>query len=312
MRVPWRLGLVVVLLLFLFFGNVPEVSRFWSAFFDAGHAALFGVIALVVRRWVTARRDRGTPATLGDPLTAFAITVILGAATEVLQTLQARGDPSVTDLLRDAAGTAAFLLAGWALSARARRAPIRAAAVVAALALLVAAGWTLILTSARYVARDRAYPTLFALDGAWWESAFIGLSGNRLTPGAVPAAEQGGGRLARLDLVPGRYSGISFEEPYPDWRGRDALTLTIVSDLPEPLTMAIRVHDAAHDQRFRDRFNRRLTIDPGTNRIRIAVDDIRTAPDRRRMDLRRIRGVLLFAYDLKRPVHVYLGPLRLE
>jgi hypothetical protein len=42
------------------------------------------------------------------------------------------------------------------------------------------------------------------------------------------------------------------------------------------------------------------------------VREIRTAPDRRRRDLRRIRGVLLFAYDLKQPARVFLGPIRLE
>jgi hypothetical protein len=310
MRLPWRVALVVALLLFLFFGDVPEVSRFWSAFFDAGHTALFGVIALVVHHWVTSRRRERAPAR--DRLASLAITVILGAATEVLQTLQARGDPSVSDLLRDTAGAAAFLLAGWAFSARSGRTLRRTAAIVAALALLIAAGWTLILTSARYIARDQAFPTLFALDGSWWEPAFIELDGNQLVPGAGPPGDSAASRLARLDLAPGLYSGIAFEEPYPDWRGRTALTLTIVSDLDRPLAMAIRVHDAAHDQRYRDRFNRRLTIVPGTNRVRIPVEDIWTAPDRRRMDLRRIRGVLLFAYDLKQPAHVYLGPLRLE
>jgi hypothetical protein len=308
MKLPWRLALVVALLLFLFFGDAPEVSRFWSAFFDAGHSALFGVIALVIHHWLVVRgHDRGPG---GAWLVAFAIAVILGAATEVLQSLQARGDPSATDLLRDTAGAAAFLLLAWAFTPARRR---RAVAIVAALALLLAAGWTLIVTSARYVARDREYPTLFAFDGSWWERDFVELKMNRLTPGALPpAAGSGGAGLARLDLQPGLYSGITLDEPYPDWRGRDYLTLTVVSDLDAPLPMVIRVHDAAHDHRFRDRFSRRLEVVPGVNRVRIPIEEIQAAPDGRRMDLRRIRGVLLFTYDLKQPAHVFLGPLRLE
>jgi hypothetical protein len=105
---------------------------------------------------------------------------------------------------------------------------------------------------------------------------------------------------------------VDFDEPYPDWRGRDALVWTIVSDLDRPLLMAIRVHDAAHDQRFRDRFNRKFTVAPGVNRLRIPLDDIRNAPDRRKMDMRRIRAVILFVFDLKRPASLFLGPLRLE
>jgi hypothetical protein len=310
-RVPWRLALAVGLLLFLFLGDKPPGSRFWNAFFNAGHAVLFGVIALLVRHWVVAWRAAFGPARSG--LAAFAATVVIGAATEVVQALQARSDPSLEDLLRDAAGAAGFLLLAWAAASRSSRRAARLAAVAAALVVLVAALWVLILTSARYVARDRAYPTLFALDGRWWERDFIELRRNRLTPGARPAADgPAGSTLARLDLNPGLYSGVSFDEPYPDWRARDALTLTIVSDLDAPLAMVIRIHDARHDQRYRDRFNRRLTVVPGVNRVRIPVEEIRAAPDRRPMDLRRIRGVLLFAYDLKKPAHVYLGPLRLE
>ena len=32
-----------------FFGDVPEHTRFWEALFDAGHAPLFGAMALIVR-----------------------------------------------------------------------------------------------------------------------------------------------------------------------------------------------------------------------------------------------------------------------
>ena len=87
---------------------------------------------------------------------------------------------------------------------------------------------------------------------------------------------------------------------------------TVVSDLDEPLRVTIRVHDAAHDQRYEDRFNRTLTIAPGVNRFEIRLDDIRTAPDRREMDMSRIRGVVIFAYRLAASTHVFLGPLQLE
>jgi VanZ family protein len=313
MRFPWRFGLVAALLLFLFFGDAPASSRFWNAFLDAGHTALFGVIALVVYYWVASRR-RGASA-LSNGLAAFAITVILGALTEVLQTFQARGDPSVTDLLRDAAGAGAFLLIAWVVSTwRKHWTSARLAAVVVAVVLLASAGWTLMRTTACYAARDNAYPTLFNLDGSWWESEFLDLGQNRLTPGVrtMPGGERQDVRLSRLDLAPGRYSGITFDEPYPDWRGRDALALTIVSDLDQALPMAIRVHDASHDQRLRDRFNRSFNIVPGVNRLRIPLEDIRNAPDRRKMDMARIRGVILFAFDLKKPASLFVGPLRLE
>jgi len=152
------------------------------------------------------------------------------------------------------------------------------------------------------------------LDGSWWERDFIATGRNTLTPEHAPAdpGADAEATLARLDLEPGLYSGITFDEPYPDWRGYDRLAFTIVSSLEQPIDLVIRVHDASHDQRLADRFNRRLVIAPGANRIAIPIDDIRRAPDRREMDLQRVRGIILFVYRLNRPVRLLLGPITLE
>jgi hypothetical protein len=330
---------LAALLLFLFFGEAPERSRFWTAFFDAGHTPLFGVIALLLRSLLRRQPASPAPAVGRRPpvragLLAFALSAVLGLATELLQMAQRHGDPSVSDLLRDMAGAAAFLITGAVIESRARARSaavvagqdgaarsarlrwVGAAGLVAALLILVAAGRTFIVTSAAYVARDRAFPTLFALDGSWWERQFVDVGGNHLTPAAPGITDRAAAgervSLARLDLRPGRYSGVTFAEPYPDWRGYQRLSFTIVSDLDAPLPMAIRIHDAAHDHRYADRFNRRLTIRPGANHIAIAIDDIRNAPGRRQMDVGRIRAILLFASGLTRRTHVYVSPLRLE
>jgi VanZ family protein len=313
----WAL-LLVVLLLLLAFGAAPERSMFLDALFDAGHTPLFGGVALAVLGLLRAR----APGASDWPLRqrAFLLTVAIGAVTEVLQVFQASREPSLVDFVRDAAGAAAFLLL-----LRPRR-PVRGTdrlppvlrhqwmAVSAGVLLLAASAANLGLTTAAYVARNRAMPALAAFDGAWWERWFVETQDSSLTAHARPPGLDASsvGPLARLDLKPGAYPGIRIAEPHPDWSGYRVLAITIVSDLDAPLPIAIRVHDAAHDQRYEDRFNRVLTVAPGVNRFSIALDDIRQAPDRREMDMRRIRGVLLFAYRRTRPTHVYLGPIRLE
>ncbi len=309
-----RLAALAALLGFLMLGEPPERTRFWMAFFDFGHAPLAGVAALLVRSLVR-RPPAAVPGAVSGflqrhaSIVAFALTVALGAAVEGLQVLQVHRDASWQDLWRDAAGAVSFLLLfdaaaggthqrGWQQSRAGRW-----AAVLMAAALLAAAAVPLGRTIAVYLARNRAAPTLFALDGSWWERVLIEEGHSRLTPSRSPA---------RLDLEPAGYPGITFNEPYPDWRGYRFLVLTIASDLDVPLTMAIRIHDATHNRRFEDRFNRRLTVEPGQNVYRIPVDEIRRAPRGREIDLRRIRGILIFAANLDRPAHVYLGPLRLE
>lgn len=315
--VAWLLALLG-LLLFLILFDAPQRSRFWDALFDAGHTPLFGLVALSLLGFLRTRTrpDQGSRMWW----TAFAVTLLLGAATECLQVFQANRDASIEDFLRDLAGAGAFLLLAAAMAwgawapgpIRSRRGRLSAAGV--ALLLLAAAGGHLAMTAALYAARDRAFPTLFALDGSWWERRLIEANGSSLTPAAVVPRGVGatGEPLARLDLEPGTYPGLAFDEPYPDWRGYRRLVFTVVSDLDLPLPLVIRVHDEAHDQRAADRFNRSIVIYPGVNHVAMAIDEIRLAPDRREMDVRRVRGVILFAYRLVKPTHVYLGALRLE
>ena len=299
MRLAPRLLLLAALLVVLVAGETPERTRFWQALFDFGHAPLMGVAALVVRDLLAAR---GGAWPRRAPVAAFALTVGLGAAVEALRMLQPDRTASLTDLSRDAAGAAAFLLLRDGL--RTNRAGLRRLLPsLAGVAVLAAASAGFARTAALYVERDRALPTLFALDGSWWERELMTTLDSRLTPGP---------RLARLDLAPGTYPGISFDEPYPDWRRYHRLVVEIVSDLDAPFPMAIRIHDAAHNQRYEDRFTRRFIVQPGENRYDIPLAAVRRAPLGREMDLSRIRGFMIFTRRLQRPTHVYLRPLRLE
>lgn len=322
-----RAALAVLLLLaLLVVGNAPEPTLFWRTLFNTGHAPLFGVLALLLRQ--LAAHEGPAALRARASLTAFVVSVVLGVAGEALQMLQPGREVSTDDVLRNAAGAAAFLLlrAAWvrraAEGAGARR--TRLARTTAAALLLVAAGARLAMVSAAYVARNHAAPTVARFDGSFWERELVWTRHSALTP-ARPAREIERpreadastprfttGALARLDLRPDLYPGISFDEPYPDWSRYENLVLEIASDLAEPINLVIRIHDAEHDHRFGDRFNRRLTIQPGENRIVIPIREIREGPDKREMDMTRVRNIMLFAYRLEQPTHVFLGPIRLE
>jgi VanZ family protein len=314
---PWFL-LAAALLFVLFFGDAPERTIFWDAFFDVGHVPLFGLLAVAVLRVIRARHPE-MPASRAWRH-AFLLVLAAGVATELIQHFQPNREPSLEDLARDAAGAAAFLLVAAAWPAvgggetpvSSRRG--RVAAVAVAVALVTLAGAALASTVAVLVERDRSMPVLASFDGSWWERRLIRPGSSVLTPGGRPANLSPAFRepLARLDLKPGTYPGVRIDEPCPDWRGYQRLVFTIVSDLDAPFRLTIRVHDARHDQRTSDRFNRALAIAPGVNRFAIPLDEIRLAPDRREMDMSRIRGIIIFGYRLDAPMHVFISPLRLE
>jgi hypothetical protein len=314
--VIWAVVLVG-LLLFMVLGEVPDRTVFWEDVYHAGHVPLFGMVAISILGLCQAR---GAALDVPGPWwLAFTLAVVLGGGTELLQIVQPGRDASFWHFLRDVAGAGSFLLVAATVQWKGRFVgPIRSAArrgpAWAAAALMVGvAGLNLAATVTAYGERDLAYPTLFTPDGSWWERQFVETHDSVLTPDARPehVAIPSDQPLARLDLRPGTYPGVAFNEPYPDWRGARSLVLTFVSDLDVPLRLTIRVNDASHDNRFADRFNRALLIRPGVNRIVIPLDDVRRAPARREMDMRHIRRIMLFGYRLTEPTHVYLGPLRL-
>ncbi|MBS1137494.1 MAG: succinyl-CoA synthetase subunit beta [Proteobacteria bacterium] len=311
-----HIALILLLLLVLTVGETPERTMLWQALFDAGHVPLFGLMALLVRDLLATRWPRS--GAWRPALLSFALTVAVGAGAEFLQTFMPDRDASLTDLLRDAAGAGAFLLMREAYrrgtsSGAPASPPVRTAFAVAAVALLLAATAQLSLTLAVLAERARAFPVLARFDGSWWENALIETGDSVLTPASLatqPSEIPPG--LARLDLQPATYPGLTLDEPYPDWRGYQRLVVNIVSDLVAPVPLTLRVHDAAHDNRYGDRFNTRLVVIPGANHFVIGLDEIRRAPESREMDLSRIRGIVLFAYRLEHPAHLYLGTIRLE
>ncbi|MDO8835113.1 MAG: VanZ family protein [Vicinamibacterales bacterium] len=310
-----RLLFLAGLFTYLFVGQEPEKTRFWDTFFNTGHAPLFGLAALVIRSLLAS--EAHLAGVWRTSAVAFGVALAAGAATELIQVFLPSRDASLIDLARDAAGAGAFLML-WSLYLAWRRpgtAPTTAAgragiAAVAVLALL-AAGGHLLFTTAAYAGRNRAFPLLFPADGAWWQEPFVSTRGASLSP-APAFSGHGDGPWVRLDLRPGRYSGLELVEPFPDWRNRTRLVFAIVSEMKAPLNLELRVHDRDHNRRFADRFNRTLTIVPGENRIIVNLDDVRQSPGRRQMDLARIRSVMLFVTRLAGPARVYVGPMRLE
>jgi len=277
--------------------------------FDAGHAVLFGVVMLLVSGlpWV---RSGGK---------ALLITLLLAAASEILQLADPTRDASIGDFLRDGAGAVAFLLLRASSGPPADRRVPGSTVVVGSLALRLAASGLLLSVAAPfllvcgiYIERNRAFPTLFRLDGSWWESRLISTGNATLVTSVTSPVDAHDGVAALLLLRPGVSPGVVFDEPFPDWSAFHRLAFTVLSVADAPITLTIRVHDEWHDQRFADRFNRRIAIAPGENRVSIPLNEIRQAPVGREMDLHRVRSIMLFVYRLDRPARVYLGPLVLE
>jgi hypothetical protein len=288
-------------------GVPPEPTLFWNALFDVGHVLVFAAITIVLMDLVGGRQATPDSRAVGWTVAA---TLALAAGTELVQSLEPHRDAAFLDLVRDTAGmTLALLLRGAGPPS-----PIRTLRRLIAALIALAVLTPFVAVAATYVQRNRAFPVVIPLNGSAWERRLLTFHGSELVPGAC--GSPGADPLARLSIQPGTYPGFHLDEPYPDWRAFHRLVFRAAASGDQFITLTLRIHDAQHDakldQRYTDRFNIALAITPGDHRIEIPLEAIRLAPHSREMDLGRIRGVGVFAYQLSQPRQVCLSEFRLE
>jgi VanZ family protein len=160
--------------------------------------------------------------------------------------------------------------------------------------------------------QQRQFPVLgnfeSRLDQPFWEG--------RVERVSAPVAE---GRYSLAVEVGGatttRYSGVHLKQLEGDWRGYKTLKLSLYNPDDTALALTLRINDTQHDRgdgAYSDRYNGRVTLEPGWNHVEIALSVIEQAPETRRMNLASVERLLLFGTDVKQSRWIYLDDLRLE
>ncbi len=263
------------------FAALPSRPMILAVLNDAAHAPVFALLTLVLLRLLGTL----TPWTRTVRIAAaFVLAVAIGGAVEALQSLIGR-DAEWSDLVMDTLGAAAAT--GIATAAAGRR-------WIGGALFVVAAGtafWPLGEACLAYLERQRQFPVVMDFDSRldWF---FLRSQGVAVDTGAECAA---------FHVTGGRWPGISHLEPQPDWRGHKTLIVDVSNLGHDALGLTLRVHDASHDNRAADRFNRRFELAPGAHqRITVLLADIAAGPRTRKLDLGRIAGLILFADDRAR------------
>jgi hypothetical protein len=162
---------------------------------------------------------------------------------------------------------------------------------------LLAAATPLANVALDYRARAALFPVL--LDPAAPRGlAFVSSFGRPVVPAPLPSqlAPGDSGRLAlRVTLDEGRWPGVTLDEPVADWRGWRAIVVEVANPSDEPLGLTLRVNDRAHDNRFEDRYNQHLALQPrARHRFEFPLEAIERAPEGRTMDLAQVQKLLVF------------------
>jgi hypothetical protein len=170
-----------------------------------------------------------------------------------------------------------------------------------------------VMLSAGYLGRDSAFPVVMDFSRPW-AKLFTQFQGTSLAlksapRGWLPSPPRD---VALIAFGAGRYPGFVVQEPHPDWSGYDRLSFTVYSEMKEPVSLFVRIDDAHQNNRYTDRFNRRLGIRPGLNALSIPLAEVRDSPRGRKMQLTRIRRVAFFAVQPPAPFALYFDSLKLE
>ena len=271
------LAIVAILLPALaLFAALPAQPIILAVLNDTAHAPVFALLALVLLRLLGSLTRWTLPARLAA---AFVLTVAIGGAVEWLQSLIGR-DAEWSDLAMDALGAASAV--GAALAFAGRRWLGGAVFGIAAVSAL----WPLGVACCAYLERQRQFPTVLDFDSRldWYFLQSRGV-----------AVESGAGCTA-FRITGGSWPGITHVEPQPDWRGHKTLLVDVATLGRDSLRLTLRVHDAAHDDRAEDRFNRSFVLAPNAReRISIPLAAIAAAPSGRELDLAQVAGLILFA-----------------
>jgi len=287
---------MIVAFPFFFFGGATEISSsLFGALWDCGHLVFFVALAMALSKKFDVNNWRVF-------LFITATVFFSGGLIEVIQANIGR-DGNWEDLLRDLTGT--WLGLFWLQRSRKWVWVGRAFS----LALLIPNLSAVFFETWYQLHAMKEFPLL-----AGFESN-IELFSHKGKLERSDEEHSQGAYSGKIQLTTNRYSGITFDRLFNDWSGYKWLAFDIYNPENEPLVMNIRVNDTEHalnGWKYRDRFNRQFSLDPGWNHLKFSMDDIENAPERRKMNLAKVSDIVIFAIRLPRSRVIYLDNMRLE
>jgi len=297
--------LLLLLITLLFVGGTnDESSRLSKAIWDTGHLFLFAGLAWVLLDTPYLKRRSA----LQQFLWLAAFVVLVGGGIEFLQLLVGRYF-ELMDVLFDALGA----LVGWLFYRAQSQKVIFFLQVSPLIALSFAIVFQPVWTAYQdEQAMQAAFPLLAdfedATELARWDTNTAQIS---LQSSHVRHGEYG----LEVKLGAAKYPGVALLQLVPDWRDYQYLKLSIYNPQRDVKRLSLKVYDRQHlrnGHAYRDRFNSHLYVNPGWNDFEVSLDDIRSAPKGRQMNMAEIVDVSMFLQDQTQPVVLYLDYLHLS
>lgn len=126
-----------------------------------------------------------------------------------------------------------------------------------------------------------------------------------------PRHATNGRHALRMDLYPSAYPGLSPRLPRRDWRGFEVLCFDIFNPAEKPLFITVRIDDQKDFPEYGDRYNRRFTIQPGMNAVRIPIAGLMTSGTERQLNAGTIERFMFFMVNPSEKHTLFVDYIRL-
>jgi len=290
-------------LVLLFVGGPgPDAPRSLVDLWDLGHLFCFALWTWLYLEW------RPRQNFWSQLLFAMGLAFAFGGLTEIAQSGVGR-DASWADLQKDLLGCLLIILFLAPSRKQLQKWFLRTLQFLVVLMVF----WNfhpLVLAATDEVIAWRQFPLLAGFETPLERERWGGNSQRQIAHDIVHS----GKASLRVKLNTDRYSGVSLRHFPADWTDFKLLRLQVYNPDMEPLKVYFRIHDQLHrdsGNAYRDRFNTSFTLRSGWSLLEIPLEQVATAPRGRKMEMKRIAGMILFVGKLEQPKVIYIDDVEL-
>lgn len=306
MKINWTYFLAIILTILLFVGGPDyESHRIVQQIWDVGHVALFLMLSYIILIFI--RKYKLSYIT--QFLIIVALSFIFGLFVELIQLLVGR-DFELQDLANDVAGAIIGYFVYYLLHAKISKSHNIIAAMSIVLLLMISL-YPLANVLVDEVKMNNEFPVLSDFESATqlsrWDVKQANLSLNK------HHVQQGEYSLQAI-FLPDAFPDITLQHFPRDWSGYNNIKFSLYNKAQDPIVIELKIYDEDHMRygyQYTDRFNRELLLQPGWNNIFISLNEIFNSPEKRTMDIARIKSFSLFLKDVTSPVTIYIDDLKL-
>lgn len=235
---------------------------------------------------------------------------IIGYGFEVIQTFTGR-DKSNYDVLLDTIGSMiAFLLFShrWLAS----RAPIKHGFVLLISISTLIALYPMYENIADSISQKKEFPVLLSNSNNNERTRFNNYNVDiELVEDEINSESN---KLLKAYFKKAKYPTLNLKQINSNWSGFKYFSVSIFNPSKSKSSIILRIHDKNHKQsgfQFNDRFNYRLNLVAGWNKIRINLSKIKNSPFGRKMDMENINGLMFFMINISESKILYFDKIEL-